>query len=157
MHEGRMTICRQNGDVNFVGVPTGEKGVFVRAGLLSPSPPSNPENIFLGAVYRSPSLCDGDRLHSPYVKRLPCAGVWFLGAGWSCRGLAERKNLWIRHHRQRGAACAFQQESPPGLQARRAFLWKYERFLKEGGVQGREGTFFRKKKFPPSPHILVSS
>lgn len=86
-----MTICRQNGDVNFVGVPTGEKGVFVRAGLLSPSPPSNPENIFLGAVYRSPSLCDGDRLHSPYTKRLPCAGVCFLGAGWSCRGLAERK------------------------------------------------------------------
>ncbi|WP_337381488.1 hypothetical protein, partial [Desulfovibrio sp.] len=37
------------------------------------------------------------------------------------------------------------QESPPGLQARRAFLWKYERFLKEGGVQGREGTFFRKE------------
>ena len=71
MHEGRMTICRQNGDVNFVGVPTGEKGVFVRAGLLSPSPPSNPENIFLGAVYRSPSLCDGDRLHSLYVTRLP--------------------------------------------------------------------------------------
>mgnify|MGYP002168172146 CR=1 FL=1 len=70
-----MTICRQNGDVNFVGVPTGEKGVFVRAGLLSPSPPSNPENIFLGAVYRSPSLCDGDRLHSPYTKRLPCSHV----------------------------------------------------------------------------------
>ena len=49
------------------------------------------------------------------------------------------------------------QESPPGLQARRDFLWKYERFLKEGGVQGREGTFFRKEKFPPSPHILISS
>lgn len=156
MHEGRMTICRQNGDVNFVGVPTGEKGVFVRAGLLSPSPPSNPENIFLGAVYRSPSLCDGDRLHSPYAKRLPCAGVWFLGAGWSCRGLAERKKPGCDITDSVGSM-RLPQESPPGLQARRAFLWKYERFLKEGGVQGREGTFFRKEKFPPSPHILVSS
>lgn len=38
MHEGRMTICRQNGDVNFVGVPTGEKGVFVETVLPFPVP-----------------------------------------------------------------------------------------------------------------------
>ena len=91
MHEGRMTICRQNGDVNFVGVPTGEKGVFVRAGLLSPSPPSNPKNIFLGTVYSPPSLCGCVRRCSSYVKRLLCAGVLFLGTTWSYRGLAERK------------------------------------------------------------------
>lgn len=156
MHEGRMTICRQNGDVNFVGVPTGEKGVFVRAGLLSPSPPSNPENIFLGAVYRSPSLCDGDRLHSPYVKRLPCAGVCFLAQAGLAGDLPKEKSPDATSQTAWGSM-RLPQESPPGLQARRAFLWKYERFLKEGGVQGREGTFFRKEKFPPSPHILVSS
>lgn len=157
MHEGRMTICRQNGDVNFVGVPTGEKGVFVRAGLFSPSPPSNPKNIFLGTVYSPPSLCGCVRRCSSYVKRLLCAGVLFLGTTWSYRGLAERKNVRMQHHRQRGVSMRLPEESPPGLQARRAFFWKYERFLKEGGVQGREGTFSRKEKFPPSPHILVSS
>ena len=134
-----MTICRQNGDVNFVGVPTGEKGVFVETVLPFPVPRPVPKT-FSSELCTGPLCCA--TVHSPYATRLPCAGVLFFGAGWSCRGLAERKKPGCDITDSVGSM-RLSQESPPGLQARRAFLWKYERFLKEGGVQGREGTFFR--------------
>lgn len=156
MHEGRMTICRQNGDVNFVGVPTGEKGVFVKAGLFSPSPSSNPKNIFLGTVY-SPHRCAVVSGVAARMSNVCLVQAFCFWAHVGLTGDSPKEKMSGCNIQTAWGSMRLPEESPPGLQARRAFFWKYERFLKEGGGQGREGTFFRKEKFPPSLHILVSS
>lgn len=154
MHEGRMTICRQNGGMNFVGVPAGgKKSAFLqKLSLLPQSPVQSRKHFSRNCVPVAIVVRRTARMSNACLVQAFC----FWAQAGLAKGLAERKNLWIRHYRQRGAACAFHKKALRAW-ARRAFLWKYERFLKEGGVQGREGTFFRKEKFPPSPHILISS
>lgn len=156
MHEGRMTICRQNGDVNFVGVPTGEKGVFVETVLPFPVPRPIPKT-FSSELCTGPLCC---ATVTDFIARTSNACLAQAFGFWAQAGLAgdsPKEKSPDATSQTAWGSMRLPQESSPGLQARRAFLWKYERFLKEGGVQGREGTFFRKEKFPPSPHILVSS
>ena len=156
MHEGRMTICRQNGDVNFVGVPTGEKGVFVETVLPFPVPRPIPKT-FSSELCTGPLCC---ATVTDFIARTSNACLAQAFGFWAQAGLAgdsPKEKSPDATSQTAWGSMRLPQESPPGLQARRAFLWKYERFLKGWGVQGREGTFFRKEKFPPSPHILVSS
>lgn len=66
-----MTICRQNGAWILSAYRLGERKVhFCRNSPSFPSTPSNPGNIFLGTVYRSPSLCDAQPVcQTPALRR----------------------------------------------------------------------------------------
>lgn len=121
-----MTICRQNGDVNFVGVPTGEKGVFVETVLPFPVPRPIPKT-FSSELCTGPPRCATVTDFTARTSNACLAQAFVFWRRLVLQGTRRKKKARMRHHRQRGAACAFHKKAlracrPGGLSCGRRML-----------------------------------